>query len=436
MVGWSHVVALTLGLASTAHGFVPSLPGACTPRHALQQTETTTTTTSPPHHHHSCGCPACSAQPGARRRAEAVVLMARGRRGRGGGGWQRRRRQDANPVEFDKYGFPIPPKKPAKELEEEHRKWLESIEPAEGFKEFDAAKEGYTVEEIENDPLMDPEAAYAAAEAAAAAAQAAQASGEGVPQEHEPDWDNIPEYGGEFLGMDDPLDVPWRRQGEELIRAAVTEAGFETYDVTWHLHHLNVDIARAGEAEALAVGSLTSDEIVDVTRAIEEALFPHDRELKILSRFHLCVGTPGAKDVLTTEREFQAFKGYEVHVVMKSPINETHAQNLRVGRLLERTPMSTILNVKGKNVTIPTGMIQEVRLPEAMHEEDDFEVMDESWANLFVDGKVPSTIHVEYEMPGLVTLGKGVKMVEPEYFVPPVQEEEEEEGFGDGEGEG
>lgn len=361
--------------------------------------------------------------------------MARGRRGRGGGGWQRRRRQDANPVEFDKYGFPIPPKKPAKELEEEHRKWLESIEPPEGFPEFDASKEGFTVEEIENDNLIDPAAAYAAAEAATAAAAAAQASGEGAPQENEPDWDNIPEYGGEFLGMDDPLDAPWRRQGEELIRAAVVEAGFDVYDVTWHLHHVNVDITRGedchegGEA-GMERGSLSSDEIVDVTRAIEEALFPHDRQLKILQRFHLCVGTPGAKDILTTEREFQAFRGFEVNVLLKSPINETQSQNVRVGRLMERGPVQTILNVKGKNVTILTDMIHEMRLPEAMHEIDDFEVMDEGWANLFVDGKVPGTIQVEYDMPGLVTLGKGVRMVEPEYYVPPAIPDEDGEEIG------
>lgn len=74
-------------------------------------------------------------------------------------------------------------------------------------------------------------------------------------------------------------------------------------------------------------------------------------------------------------------------------------------------------------------MIHEVRLPEAMREEDDFEVLEDNWANLFVDGKVPTTLHCEYEMPGLVSFGKGVKMVEPEYYVPPpVEVEEGEEG--------
>jgi ribosome maturation factor RimP len=337
MVGWSHCLALTLPLVAGVQSFfVPasSFVGPSVVSHGRG---------SQPHigeDASSCGCPACvaglssrhhhhgagagaGAGAGVASRRDAVVMLARGRRGRGGGGWARRRRQDANPVEFDNYGFPIPPKKSAKELEEEHRKWMESIEPPEGFANFDPEAEGFTAEDITSHPLADPAAAESAAAAAAAAASAQAAAaaaaaeegdGSGL-EEYEPDYDDIPEWGGELLGMDDPLDAPWRLKGEELIRAAVAEAGFETYDVTWHLHHLNIDVERgAGEEQ----GSLSSDEIVEVTRSIEEALFPHDRELRILQRFHLCVGTPGAKDVLTTEREFQAFRGYEVHVVVRA----------------------------------------------------------------------------------------------------------------------
>jgi ribosome maturation factor RimP len=36
-----------------------------------------------------------------------------------------------------------------------------------------------------------------------------------------------------------------------------------------------------------------------------------------VGRHTLIVGTPGVKDVLTTEREFKAFKGFEVHVKVR-----------------------------------------------------------------------------------------------------------------------
>ena len=37
---------------------------------------------------------------------------------------------------------------------------------------------------------------------------------------------------------------------------------------------------------------------------------------------------------------------------MHSPVNESEHQALRVGRLMERNPMFTIINVKGKNVSV------------------------------------------------------------------------------------
>lgn len=60
----------------------------------------------------------------------------------------------------------------------------------------------------------------------------------------------------------------------------MSEAGFETYDITWHLHRLNIDIANTDEE----AGSPTSDQITEVLQQVEEALFPHDEELRVLER--------------------------------------------------------------------------------------------------------------------------------------------------------
>lgn len=98
--------------------------------------------------------------------------------------------------------------------------------------------------------------------------------------------------------------------------------------------------------------------------------------------------------MLTTDREFNAFKGFEVmctvsqsimaHCVwpvgkhasgseciikprvshsrltlydvyavqMKNPINESDIQPVRVGRLVSRTPQFTTINVQGRNVKV------------------------------------------------------------------------------------
>jgi hypothetical protein len=64
------------------------------------------------------------------------------------------------------------------------------------------------------------------------------------------------------------------------MRQTVEEAGFSIYDITWYLHHVNVDITNVEEA----MGSPSSDQMAEVTQALKEALYPHEKELRILDR--------------------------------------------------------------------------------------------------------------------------------------------------------
>jgi len=47
---------------------------------------------------------------------------------------------------------------------------------------------------------------------------------------------------------------------------------------------------------------------------VEKALIEHEKTLHVLERHTLVVGTPGASNVLRTDREFRAFAGFEVMV--------------------------------------------------------------------------------------------------------------------------
>lgn len=62
--------------------------------------------------------------------------------------------------------------------------------------------------------------------------------------------------------------------------------------------------------------SLTGSSIRYVAhdRGINSALEEREEELFVLGRHELIVATPGAKDILTTDKEFKAFKGFEVIV--------------------------------------------------------------------------------------------------------------------------
>jgi hypothetical protein len=135
-------------------------------------------------------------------RRAGVVLEAR-RRGGKGGAWTNRRRKNAPPVEFDKYGLPIPPKKSQKELEEEHEKYMESLAPEGGFEEFDPATLGLKPEDLDHDPFLEEPSDDNA--------------------DYEPDWDNIPQFAGEFNGADDPLDAPWRLATYDVVAKVRTD---------------------------------------------------------------------------------------------------------------------------------------------------------------------------------------------------------------------
>ena len=46
---------------------------------------------------------------------------------------------------------------------------------------------------------------------------------------------------GDWDGLDDPRDVPWRLKGEELVREAVASVpGIKCYDITWNQAELQV----------------------------------------------------------------------------------------------------------------------------------------------------------------------------------------------------
>lgn len=49
-------------------------------------------------------------------------------------------------------------------------------------------------------------------------------------------------------------------------------------------------------------------------RGVNAALEAREEELFVLGRHELVVATPGAKDVLTTDKQFTAYKGFEVIV--------------------------------------------------------------------------------------------------------------------------
>eukprot|EP00612_Vaucheria_litorea_P005615 CAMPEP_0171463290 /NCGR_PEP_ID=MMETSP0945-20130129/7014_1 /TAXON_ID=109269 /ORGANISM="Vaucheria litorea, Strain CCMP2940" /LENGTH=361 /DNA_ID=CAMNT_0011990041 /DNA_START=72 /DNA_END=1154 /DNA_ORIENTATION=+ len=183
------------------------------------------------------------------------------------------------------------------------------------------------------------------------------------------DVDEWPEIAGEIGGMDDPIDAPWRRRAEEIIRREITESGLNCYDIMWSYHKLEITVTRSDVPEDHEeAGYVESDDLMKAIKAVNASLEREDHELNVLSRFELIVATPGSDDILTTDREFKAYKGYDVIVVTGSTFN---IYKEVVGKLHEKTFDELIITQNGRKVRIPTALVDEVRLPKAKVEPGD-----------------------------------------------------------------
>merc|ERR1712150_34507 len=99
-----------------------------------------------------------------------------------------------------------------------------------------------------------------------------------------------------------------------------------------------------------------------IIEALQEA---EDRDLDVLSRHEIIVTSPGVSNVLETQRQFDAFKGFDVIVQTIDPLGSNRRLE---GKLLERTALDTFITQKGKKVTIPNNFIDYVELPKAKRE--------------------------------------------------------------------
>ncbi|CAM9191559.1 unnamed protein product [Phaeothamnion confervicola] len=169
--------------------------------------------------------------------------------------------------------------------------------------------------------------------------------------------------------MDDPPDAPWRVEAERVIRERVASVGLNCYDIMWSYHKVEVTVTLTEVDEASEeAGYVDSELLMKAIRAVNAGLEEREPELWVLNRHELIIATPGAKDILTTEREFTAFKGFDVVVKTGGPFKNKRELT---GRLMQRTFDELHISQKGRTIRIPLALVDEVRLPAAKYEPGD-----------------------------------------------------------------
>ena len=171
---------------------------------------------------------------------------------------------------------------------------------------------------------------------------------------------------GDSDSQDEPIDAPWRKAAEEFLKAAAESEQMPIECITWTFNKITVTVPSKTSSSLQAA-------FVQTANAVFEAAFSADAlGGDVLIRHDLTVQTPGAANEITTQEQFEAWKGFDVFVFTSDPFNSNRTLK---GKLHSRDAMDTKITVNGRVVTIPNEMIEKVTLPKAKKEKGvpDFE---------------------------------------------------------------
>jgi len=144
--------------------------------------------------------------------------------------------------------------------------------------------------------------------------------------------------------------VPLMKNDE--TRPDVALRGVEEEQIRFQEMQKPVDIDSLHRVDTAALSTIAGV-ILDALTEVEE-------ELNILERHELILASPGAADVLETQKQFNAYRGEPVIVETQDPFESNRVLK---GKLLDRNAMDVYINQKGRMVTIPNCFVKCVRIP-------------------------------------------------------------------------
>ena len=139
----------------------------------------------------------------------------------------------------------------------------------------------------------------------------------------------------------------------DLATPIVQEMGLEIVDVVFQTNKrppvLRVDIRNT-------IGDTSLNDCEKVSRALESIL---DERAIMPGAYVLEISSPGISRYLSSERDFIAFKGFEVKVTTNPPYMDKKEWQ---GRLQGRDEKAVYLNRKGRAIAVPCSVITQVQL--------------------------------------------------------------------------
>lgn len=148
-------------------------------------------------------------------------------------------------------------------------------------------------------------------------------------------------------------------------KAALAERGLAISDIQWSDRCLRVYVSTRADIDGQPdADGATSDECHYASSVLGD-LLDEDISLAPSEEYTLEVSSPGTRDVLTKDREFEAFKGFQIRVATTEFFKK---KSVFEGTLHGRTKDKVMVNVKGRIVAIPRHIVADVKLQAALEE--------------------------------------------------------------------
>jgi ribosome maturation factor RimP len=141
----------------------------------------------------------------------------------------------------------------------------------------------------------------------------------------------------------------------EIAQSIARDLNLDVVDVVFQTNQnppvLRVDISSRD-------GDTGLEHCEQMSRALDAEL---EESATIPSAYVLEVSSPGVSEILTSDRDFAAFKGFSVLVTTNESFKGHQSWN---GRLAQRDDSAVYINVRGRTVKIPRDLVAEVVLSE------------------------------------------------------------------------
>lgn len=130
--------------------------------------------------------------------------------------------------------------------------------------------------------------------------------------------------------------------------------GLEVVEAVFHTHQappvLRVDVRRLDQADT------SLEDCEKMSQALEMAL---DQSDLLTDAYVLEVSSPGVGSRLESDRDFTVFKGFMVEVELSQP---HRGKQTWIGQLLRRDQEAVVLSQRGKFVSLPRSLVEQVDL--------------------------------------------------------------------------